>query len=544
MASREGPEDRRSFLLELSDAVRPLAEPEEIQRVVGPLLGRHLGANRVHYAEVLPEGTAVIAQEYVDDVPDGVGRYDVADFGVAEAELRTGRTFVVDDVADDPRLPSPERDAFASLRTRSAVVVPLVKDGRLVAVLAVHRNRPHDWTTDEVGLVEETAERTWAAVAQALLESALRKSETRLRLALEAAAMGSYAWFPAEDRGEPDEQMLALFGLPPDRSVQPGEMFEALVHPDDRERYAAAVAASLDPSSDGHMHEEVRVVHPSGDERWLAITGYVTFSGEPPEAVLMAGVAIDVTARKRAEVELQRLTDRLEVKIDERTQQARRLARELALAEQHERDRLSHILHDDLQQQLFGIQLKLGHACADIQRGELEAVADALTEADGWLTRCIAVTRQLSVDLSPPVLEHESFGDVLEWLVRQMADIHDLTVELHTAGALPAITKSSRLVLFQIVRELLFNVVKHAETDTATIALSREDDELAIVVTDDGRGFDASMVGTGATELGMGLASIRERVELLGGEMSVESSPGAGTRVTVRAPIERGDSGT
>ena len=134
-----------------------------------------------------------------------------------------------------------------------------------------------------------------------IAEAALRASEERLRLALDAASLGSFLWYPLEDRSESDLQMLKLFGLESESELTLAEAMATFVHPDDRDRYAASVAAAIDPEGDGMLREEIRVSQPDGSERWLVVTARVEFSGVPRRPTRMAGVAEDVSERKEAE---------------------------------------------------------------------------------------------------------------------------------------------------------------------------------------------------------------------------------------------------
>jgi two-component sensor histidine kinase len=136
-------------------------------------------------------------------------------------------------------------------------------------------------------------ERSW--------EAALNENRLRLQLALDAASMGTFIWYVQEDRSEPDAQMLALCGLPPDAELTLKNALETILHPDDRERCADAVARATDPKGDGRLKEDFRICLPSGSERWLAIKGQVYFEGHSPLPVRMAGAAIDITERKAGE---------------------------------------------------------------------------------------------------------------------------------------------------------------------------------------------------------------------------------------------------
>jgi GAF domain-containing protein len=170
--------ERQAFLLRLSDGLRPLGDPAAVRTTAARLLGEHLGANRCLYAEV--DGDEwLIEDAYERDVPHVTpGRYDIAQFGqwIIDSH-RAGELHVFDDVSSDERFDAAQREAHAALSIHAGITVPLVKDGTLVAVLTVHSAAPHLWTEREISLVEETAERTWAAVERARSERALRPRE-------------------------------------------------------------------------------------------------------------------------------------------------------------------------------------------------------------------------------------------------------------------------------------------------------------------------------------------------------------------------------
>jgi signal transduction histidine kinase len=108
-------------------------------------------------------------------------------------------------------------------------------------------------------------------------------------------------------------------------------------------------------------------------------------------------------------------------------------------------------------------------------------------------------------------------------------------VAVQARGQVKTIDKNLRVLLFRLVRELLFNVVKHAGTNEATLFLVETDERLRVVVEDEGDGFDPALLdehGTG----GIGLVSVRERIEMIGGELAVDAAPGEGTRVTIEMP--------
>ncbi len=238
---------------------------------------------------------------------------------------------------------------------------------------------------------------------------------------------------------------------------------------------------------------------------------------------------------EQARDELQASNVLLEQRAAERTQQIRTLASRLTLAEQRERLRISQFMHDDLQQLLYGIKLKL-HA---LERKLDEKHTTRTNQLNELIQQAIDTTRELTADLSPPVLQGKGLETSLEWLAFYAEDVHGLKVDFKHDGPCPVPDDALRVVLFQLARELLFNVVKHAGVDQAQISLTEEDGHIIIQVKDEGAGFDSERIqdqydSTG----GFGLFSVRERLGWLGGRLEVESAPGKGASMTIVAPRE------
>ena len=232
----------------------------------------------------------------------------------------------------------------------------------------------------------------------------------------------------------------------------------------------------------------------------------------------------DITDRKRAEAALQERT----VELEHRTAQLSRLASDLTLAEQHAREQLAKTLHDGLQQLLVSAALNLDrHVTREAQRGT--GPDEPLVRAKGHLDEAIAAARSLSLELFPPVLHGSGLPAALAWLAERTRNQYGLVVQVSADPLANSDRKDVRTLLFESVRELLFNAVKHAQVDRVTIDLSLDqDDALCITVADRGIGFDpAGLVEREkAGQAGWGLFSIRERLTLLGGRFDIESAPG------------------
>jgi two-component system, chemotaxis family, CheB/CheR fusion protein len=225
----------------------------------------------------------------------------------------------------------------------------------------------------------------------------------------------------------------------------------------------------------------------------------------------------------------------LEERLRERTAQLRALSAELALTEERERRVLARDLHDDLGQLLAIIKIKLTSLEESERRGALKG---HLQEIEALVDQANRSARSLMMQLSPPALQALGLLPALEWLGEEMARIYGLVVRIDRDGELPALEEPARTTIFRAIRELLINVAKHAQTRFAQInCLQPADGQLAISVTDQGLGFDARRALSGpAKDSGFGLISVRERIEFIGGTLTVDTMPGYGTTITIVFP--------
>jgi signal transduction histidine kinase len=157
----------------------------------------------------------------------------------------------------------------------------------------------------------------------------------------------------------------------------------------------------------------------------------------------------------------------------------------------------------------------------------------------GFLEQAIRSTRDLTFELSLPILYETGLEEAVEWLAEQFQNQHHLAITVSRDGQPKPLSEGARVILFRLVRELLTNVAKHAQARQAWISLTREGDYLRIHLKDDGIGFNVTQrppLSPSAT--GFGLFSVRERLSHLGGRMEVRSVKGQGTEVTITVPLE------
>jgi signal transduction histidine kinase len=233
------------------------------------------------------------------------------------------------------------------------------------------------------------------------------------------------------------------------------------------------------------------------------------------------------------------LRDHLHAMVEARTQSLRRLAAELSEAEDAERRRLAHDVHDGFSQMLSMLKLSLAAA----RGGESDERFDgAIATIDELIRRA----RTLTFDLHPAMLDHLGLVPTLRRYGEQFARPLGIDVTVTEVGSPHALAPTMTNYLFRAVKELLNNVAKHGQRATeAVVAVHWETAALRIVVDDDGAGFDAAAVA-GAVPgpgTGLGLAGIRERVASFGGSLRIESEPGQGTRAVLEVPLVPGSSG-
>jgi PAS domain S-box-containing protein len=658
-------EERLSFLLALSDALRPLSDPADVQRAAMKRLGDHLRANRVNYAAVHGD-QYVVGHSYAVGVAPFTGTGPVAFFGsVTLAAYRRGATIAVHDVRNTPTLTDEERLGLIEADIAAFAGAPLVKDGRWVGVVGVHSAVPRTWTQPDVDLIRDVADRAWETVERARAEVALREREQRLRMALEASNGGSWAWDVASNRLDWDAGFRARYGFAADEAPAV-EKWVTRVHDDDRARVLALLSEIQHSTTIDSWDNTFRIVLPGERVSWIQsrgradrdaggrltrLTGLeldvtqhrqaeevlqarreeernralhtlletaaqgivsvdaggtivtanraleVMFGWAPgtligqsierllprafrdlhaqhrsryfaaPDARLMRGglhlvgerkdgstfpievslnhvatpqgerafaFVTDITDRERAASALQERTLELEF----RTAQLSQMASDLTLAEQRAREHIAKTLHDGLQQMLVVASLNLDQELKrDRDRGH--APREPLAQAKNHIDEAIGAARSLSVELFPPVLQHADLPAALTWLANWTRTKYGLDVQVAADARATSSRKDVRTLLFESVRELLFNAVKHARVDRVALDLTlAPGDLLCITVADQGIGFEPAGLAdrSKTSQVGWGLFSIRERLTQLGGRFEIDSAPGRGTRFRLLAP--------
>ncbi|MEO8062174.1 MAG: PAS domain S-box protein [Pseudomonadota bacterium] len=182
------------FLDDLAQATRALLDPEQVMAVMTRMLGEHLQVSRCAYADVETDSDRFnIVHDYTDGCASTVGKYHLSLFGTrAAATLRAGQTLVIRDVRGEIAL-GDGSDMFDAIDIKAIITCPLIKDGGLRAMMAVHQTTPREWTTGEIALIQEVVERCWSAIERRTTEEKLRATDGMLRMAGRTARLGGWA---------------------------------------------------------------------------------------------------------------------------------------------------------------------------------------------------------------------------------------------------------------------------------------------------------------------------------------------------------------
>jgi two-component system sensor histidine kinase UhpB len=293
------------------------------------------------------------------------------------------------------------------------------------------------------------------------------------------------------------------------------------VHLDDRERIFTALPKQLT----GEFDEEFRIVRPDGVIRWIRSRAF-PIRNESGEVYRIAGVSEDVTERKRAEDELRRSREQL-----------RALSARLQSSREEEGRRIGREMHDELGQALTGLRLQL--AALEKEVAQLRPpgrILEKIPKMAQLIAGTLDTVRRISADLRPPELDDLGLLAAIRWQVHEFRARTGIACAFRGTRVALALDVNASTALFRMVQEALTNVARHARARHARVAVQTHDGQLAVEVADDGRGItEAERLGAHA----LGLLGMRERIELVGGRMTIRGTPGQGTTVSACVPLSR-----
>ena len=298
VTDRRSVELRDAFLVRLDDAVRPLTDPQEITQVAARLLGEHLDANRCAYADVEPdEDSFNLTGDFNRGVESIVGRYAFRDFGDdCLSSMRQGRAYVVQDSEVDPRTAT-VRQSYRSTRIRSVICVPMLKQGRFVAIMAVHHATPRQWRPDEIELVQQVAGRCWESIERSRVTRELQQREHRYRFLAESIPQMVWTARPDGELDYASRQVAQYFGIEPEEAL--GTAWLRWVHPEDQELSVQRWQRSI---TSGQSYETSFRLRRGSDASWRwHLVRALPLLDAGGTIVQWFGTCTDIEDQKRAE---------------------------------------------------------------------------------------------------------------------------------------------------------------------------------------------------------------------------------------------------
>jgi len=363
-----------------------------------------------------------------------------------------------------------------------------------------------------VGLYDITARRK--------ADEKLRASEASLANAQRLARLGDWAWDRDSGVTHWSSEVYRILGLEPSAVKPCYSAYLALVHPDDHAAVRRAVRVLL--SKGQPFGIDHRIMSADGTARIVRLQAELVDAREG-QSWGVVGTVQDITERKRTEEELFASREQL-----------RELSAYLEAIREEERRRIALEIHDELGQLLTALKM-------DVALLKMRVVTDVeatrkIDDIRELVEKTIWMVRNVASHLRPAAL---NFGIVsaLEWLAEDFSRRNGMPCQLVVRGGEPNLADAHATAVFRIVQESLTNVSRHAGASRVAVTLVSSNHALDLRVSDDGQGFDLESAQSGYS---YGLLGMSERARLIGGTLQVDSSPGAGTMVSINLPLDGG----
>ena len=292
-----------------------------------------------------------------------------------------------------------------------------------------------------------------------------------------------------------------------------------------------------------HINENIKR---NGDRVWIAWSNKALFDKDGNRIGHMA-IGADITERKQIEEGLRRAKDELELRVQERTAELVKsnkelqeskgrltfLSSQLLAVQEEERKRISREVHDVITSSLGAILLSQKNTINKLDKEDSEAAKDAIGRAIAMTQDVMRESRRIINDLRPPMLDDLGLITTFSWLSRQFVSVYPhivLNTEILVTEA--DVPQELKIVIFRITQEAFTNIGKYSKAQSALLTLNKAKNRLELCITDNGIGFDVhDTLAKRDAEQGLGLHSMRERAELSGGTLTIESTVGKGTTI-------------
>ncbi|HEY6925621.1 MAG TPA: GAF domain-containing protein [Steroidobacteraceae bacterium] len=441
------------------------------------------------------------------------------DRGPSATAYREGKARICNDTFSDPST-VPFRSDFADRGLKSSAAFPIGRAGRTRGVLAVYAKEVGFFRDKEVALLQEAADDLSFALDHFSSEVVRRRAQELVErerlISTDTIESLPGVFYLYDHRGHFlrwNRNFAAVTGYS-DAEI-------ACMHPldfflgADRERVAREIGVVFES---GESSLEAEFVAKDGTSMSYFFTGKrIDFRG----LRCLIGVGIDISLRKSAEAATDQYARRL-----------RATSHRLLTVQEAERRTLARELHDTVGQELTALSLNLTLIDAGLPDTTTPKVRERLEDSQELLEETTRHLRNVMVELRPPGLDELGLLAALKEHAVQVTRRTDIAVKVSGVEPRPRLTPTGEIALFRIVQEALNNVVKHAQAREATISLRQNSRGIVLIISDNGIGFDTArkpIMGG----YGMGTTTMRERADTIGARLTLESTPGAGTRITV-----------
>ncbi|MFL4994406.1 MAG: PAS domain-containing protein [Microvirga sp.] len=302
---------RQEFLLKLNDQLSNIDDQYEIMEIAARNVSELLKVDTAGYGEVYQDrGVIIVEREWSWGLITNEGKVEKIDQQASPIIelLKRGQPAIINDVRTDPRLDDPALQAFYStINARSGFAVPIHKNGRFIAEFYVYSSVPRDWTSDEIALVEDVAERTWLAIEKVRAETKLRETEARFKLIAESLPALVWIVKPNLELTYTNERWVTYSGLPPEGAL--GHSWTAAIHPDDWARMTEELKPVM--ANEIPYTTEVRYRSAEGEYRWHIIRAAPVHNAATGEFNGWVGTSVDIHNLKLTEAALRISEERL-----------------------------------------------------------------------------------------------------------------------------------------------------------------------------------------------------------------------------------------